>query len=187
MPIVFLWCVTVPTALACRRLRTNVAVAVITFLLLTAASRAFDFSMNRLAIDYGPRLIGVAKANSFNSAAPLCTISNDRNVSALCLKLLTLAKTHDATELIVGVPLDKASTKFNAKNFNAQLVLNFAAVLSALHKKEQQQKIPGFDTPSIFLFDESFTTKEAIIRLKKQKQKGKVLLTDCFFLLLWYE
>lgn len=127
----------------------------------------FHPRIGRLAVDYGPRTIGIAQGNYLGVVQPYGTIPNKGSLSNVARNILNLARTFSVSEIIVGVPLDSdGSLRHDVRNFNGRLCLNFSSVLSAVSEND----FPGkFRT---MLFDERYTTKEATLRLQTGKVKG---------------
>ena len=138
------------------------------FMIVTALSTPFEPRRARIAIDYGPRAIGVASSDPFGNVLPLCTLENDGDLCGISNKILDMTRSVGAIEVIVGLPLDSnGKTSHHVRNFNGQLCLNFSRVLSAFTTTH----LPRV---SILLFDERYTTREAKARLKFEKVKASL-------------
>ncbi|KAJ1424382.1 hypothetical protein B484DRAFT_98930 [Ochromonadaceae sp. CCMP2298] len=128
-------------------------------------SSVFNPRRARVAVDYGPRIIGIARSNYLGVVEPYGTLRNKGNLTDLSLQVLQLAKTWSASEIVIGVPLDSdGKMHYRVRNLNGRLCLNFSTVLStvALHTP---------NTPlTTLLFDERYTTKEAKLRLLEGKK-----------------
>lgn len=147
----------------------SVALACVFILVVTPSLNAFTFDIRRprLAIDYGPRTIGIAVGNIFGRVQPHGTIKNTGNLSQITADILSLANSWSASEIVVGVPVDAdGELHYGVENFNGQLCLNFSKVMSSIcsHKSKGQIKA--------ILFDERFTTMEATLRLKHSSVVG---------------
>lgn len=106
---------------------------IITFIIVVCNVYAFDENIGRLAIDFGPRLIGFAFSNRF-FIKPLFTKRNKEDVYELCNDVFKIADDAHAEEIIIGVPL-LSSQRFNDESpfcFNAQLCINFASAVASL-------------------------------------------------------
>jgi RNase H-fold protein (predicted Holliday junction resolvase) len=120
---------------------------------------SFDYYKSRLAIDYGPRFIGIATSLG-RDINPVSTISNHGNLSLISGDIINIARKTGAVEIIVGVPLDKDGTmKYTVRNLNGILCLNFSSVLSCICNK-------AYPKASVLLMDERYSTREA-----KEKSK----------------
>jgi RNase H-fold protein (predicted Holliday junction resolvase) len=125
----------------------------------------FDLTINRLSIDYGPRVVGIAKSNRDGSRSlPIGTLYNPRNDSMLAEKIVGIIDHHGIIEVVIGVPL--YSTQYNtASNYSTQLAVRFAKIFASI-------LFPVFPNVSVVMFDESYTTKEArqVIQRKSTKK-----------------
>ena len=127
----------------------------------------FDAYKPRLAIDYGPRLIGIAAGTGVFSK-PLLTLPHSGDLVDLSTKILTIAQSNNVIEILIGLPLDgNGKMSHDIYNFNGRLCLNFTSVLSAVSLKTN----PNI---KIVLVDERYTTKEAKIRMKAEKLKATI-------------
>lgn len=122
---------------------------------------AFDLYKSRLAVDYGPRLVGIATSLGSN-ITPLRTLQNHGNLTLLAAEIINLARAQGAVEILVGIPVDKdGRMKYTIQNFNGILCLNFSSVLAAVCAR-------GFPKASVLIIDERYTTREA-----KEKSKNE--------------
>ncbi len=64
-----------------------------------------------LGLDLGERRIGVAVADPDGAANPLTTLPRGRDVAADAAAILRLAFEQDATELVVGLPLEASGVE----------------------------------------------------------------------------
>jgi len=134
--------------------------------IVSVCSTVFDPTRTRVAVDYGPRLVGVAVSDSLGNVRPLSTLANDGDLVSLSNQILTVAVAHGAHEVLVGLPVDSNGiVHHRVKNFNGKLCLNFAQVLSAT----TTATLPN---AQVLLVDERYTTKEAKVRMKSDKIKG---------------
>ena len=132
-------------------------------------SLSFQAQRSRVSIDYGPRTIGVAYSNYCGLVQPHGILKNNGDLKSIASKISALAKSWNAAEIIVGVPLDSnGKMHFGVNNFNGQLCINFSRVLSSVTQNEYSPNV------LIKLFDERYTTKEAKLRLKASNVKGKL-------------
>ena len=110
------------------------------FLLLSPRyfySLPFERMRPRIAIDYGPRLIGIA-ISTISGSKPLCTIKNEGNLTAISREIMRIANANRASEILVGLPVDSdGRMHFDVRNFNGRLCLNFSQVLTSLVVNEQ--------------------------------------------------
>ena len=154
--------------MACSWLHHVWGVMMSIFMLVSALSIPFESRRARIAIDYGPRAIGVASSDPFGNILPLCTLENDGDLCGISNKILDMTRSAGAIEVIVGFPLDSnGKTSHHVRNFNGQLCLNFSRVLSAYTTTH----LPRV---SILLFDERYTTREAKARMKSDKVKASL-------------
>jgi putative transcription antitermination factor YqgF len=153
-------------------LRSLTAFACAMLLVLTCLgmSSVFNPRRARVAIDYGPRIIGIARSNYFGVVEPYGTIRNKGNLTDLSVQVLTLAKMWSASEVIIGIPLDSDGKMHHAvRNLNGRLCLNFSTVLNTI------AHIHTPNTPlTTMLFDERYTTKEAKLRLSQERKKASL-------------
>lgn len=125
---------------------------------------SFQLNRARISIDYGPRLIGIAKSNILGSVEPHATVKNTGNLTQLSQDVIDLANSISACEIIIGIPLDVDGVMHhNVRNFNGRLCLNFSSVLSSVVVNTNTRPL------RTLLFDERYTTKEAKMRLKQDK------------------
>ena len=137
-------------------------------LLLVALISSFEVGRPRIALDYGPRLIGLACSDIFGVVTPLCTLCNDGDLVELSRKVLQYARREGATEAIVGLPTDSnGKVSYDVRNFNGNLCLDFATVLSSVAGEEMNKL-------KVFLFDERYTTREAKARMKEEKIRSSL-------------
>ncbi len=64
-----------------------------------------------LGIDLGERRIGVALADLDGAAVPLVTLRRAKHPAQDAAALLRIAGTHDASELVVGLPLEASGVE----------------------------------------------------------------------------
>jgi RNase H-fold protein (predicted Holliday junction resolvase) len=141
---------------------------VVIFLFLTLIKvNSFDAFRARLAIDYGPRLVGVAGSLG-PIVQPLCTIPNHANLTLLSGEIINLARAQGAIEIIVGVPLDKDGVmKYSVRNLNGVLCLNFSSVLATVCAR-------SYPKGSVLIVDERYTTREAREKSKKDYTRASL-------------
>ena len=124
--------------------------------------------VNRICIDYGPRLFGVARSDYFNLVRPYGTVVNDGNLTDISCKLLKLASQFGASEAVIGVPLDSNGImSHTVRNINGQICLNFSRVFSSVASHRYSNS--SFRT---VLFDERYSTREATWRIQTDRIKG---------------
>ena len=83
---------------------------------------SFELGRPRIALDYGPRLIGLACSDIFGVVTPMCTLSNDGDLVELSRLVLQYARREGATEAIVGLPTDSnGKVSYDVRNFNGNL------------------------------------------------------------------
>ena len=129
--------------------------------------RGFDPFISRLAVDYGPRLIGVA-ASFGRNIQPLITIPHCGNLTILSGEIINLARSKGAVEIIVGVPLDRdGRMKYTVRNLNGILSLNFSSVLAA-------QCIRAYPRAQVLIMDERYTTREAREKSKEEYPRASI-------------
>lgn len=129
-------------------------------LLACCAGLAFDASLPRLAIDYGPRLIGLASSDILGCVRPYAAVKNCGDLVALSKDVVEIARRGGVKEIVVGLPVDSnGRVGYGVKNFNGQLCLSFSRVLCAVVR----DALPHV---KVSLADERYTTKEAKFRLK---------------------
>lgn len=120
----------------------------------------FDPSKARIAIDYGPRLIGIASSDILMHVQPKITIANTGDLIQISREIIKYVKSYGASEVLIGLPLDSnGKMSYNVRNFNGKLCLHFASVYSCIQKIE-------WPRGKVLLVDERYTTKEAKFRLK---------------------
>ena len=157
-------------------MRKNLLFLCVLYLFTLAVS--FNPQQARLSIDYGPRMIGIARGTHFGVVQPHVTIANTGNLPQVARKILTLAKTWTVSEIVLGIPLDSdGKLHYGVRNINGRICLDFSKVLCSISNVEYPNQ---FKT---ILFDECFTTKEATLRLKQDNVKGKNMETLVHFLL----
>lgn len=123
---------------------------------------------NRVCIDYGPRLIGVARSDYFDVVQPYGTVVNDGNLTDVSYKILKLVCQFSASEAVIGVPLDSDGVmSHSVRNINGQLCLNFSNVFSSIAAHSYSNS--SFRT---VLFDERYSTREARWRIQTDRIKG---------------
>ena len=130
-------------------------------LLHSQSSIGFEMYKSRVAVDYGPRNIGVAVGFG-EDIQPLRTLSNHGNLTVLAGEIINIARTHGASELIVGVPVDRDGvTRYNIANLNGIMSLNFSSVLASCCQR-------SYPRARVLIMDERYTTREA----KAKSQDG---------------
>jgi RNase H-fold protein (predicted Holliday junction resolvase) len=96
---------------------------------------AFENDINRLGVDFGPQLIGLAISTRYYEQA-LCTIRNKANVLRVCQHILDTADKHNTKEIIVGIPLlEGQKLPLDNKDwltFNGRMCYDFASALGAV-------------------------------------------------------
>lgn len=144
------------------------ASSLLIFIINIRESFSFDVYRSRVAIDYGPRLIGIAKSLGFESQ-PLITFPNNGNLTLLSEQINLIVKSNSATEVIVGIPADKKGRIGYGitQNFNGIMCHNFSKVLAS---------VVFHDNPKIkvVLVDERYTTQEAKARLRIEKLQASL-------------
>ncbi len=137
-------------------------------MLLVALTSSFETGRPRIALDYGPRLIGLACSDMFGVVKPLCTLSNNGDLVELSRQVLQYARREGATEALVGLPTDSnGKVSYDVRNFNGNLCLDFATVLSSVAGEEMKKL-------KVLLFDERYTTREAKARMKEEKIRASL-------------
>eukprot|EP00600_Ochromonadales_sp_CCMP1393_P003620 CAMPEP_0174995588 /NCGR_PEP_ID=MMETSP0004_2-20121128/24254_1 /TAXON_ID=420556 /ORGANISM="Ochromonas sp., Strain CCMP1393" /LENGTH=316 /DNA_ID=CAMNT_0016249911 /DNA_START=48 /DNA_END=998 /DNA_ORIENTATION=- len=122
----------------------------------------------RVAVDYGPRNIGIARSDYFGLVQPHATIPNNGNLTDVSLHILGLAKQWSASEVVIGIPLDSnGKMHHKVRNLNGRMCLNFSTVLCSVTANTD-----GMHNIATVLFDERYTTKEAKLRLQSEKIKA---------------
>lgn len=143
--------------------------SVVIFLL--CVSLVLPFSLlrsNRLAIDYGPNTVGLAIADVFGNVDPLCSLKNGKNLSELSINIMHYIREYNAKEVLVGLPVDSdGRIHHNVHNFNGRLCLNFSSVLCSVLRNE-------LPTTKLLLVDESFSTREAKLRMRTENLKSTI-------------
>ena len=131
-------------------------------------------NVNLIAIDYGPRVIGIALSsaslssinnnnnnNNINDIRALRDIKNNGNLIDISNQILDIAFKNQVSEILVGVPLDSDGIiSHQVRNLNGRLCLNFSSVLSTIAYKEYSTNI------KINIIDERYSTREAKLRIK---------------------
>ena len=129
----------------------------------------FTANLNRIAVDYGPRVIGTASAMGSHSKAAR-DIKNIGNLTEIAYTVLDLALEKRAVDILVGLPLDSnGKLSYKVRNFNGRLCLNFSSVLAAVVEEEAPEI-------SVLLVDERYSTREAKMKMKYEGIRGSV---DC--------
>lgn len=132
------------------------------------AVTSFESGRPRIALDYGPRLVGLASSDIFGSVNPLCTLSNDGDLVQLSQDVLTYARREGAIEALVGLPTDSnGKMSYDVRNFNGNLCLDFATVLASVAGEEMPRL-------RVLLVDERYTTREAKARMKDEKIRASL-------------
>ena len=127
----------------------------------------FDANKPRLAIDYGPRLVGLASSDMLGCVRPYVTVKNGGDLVALSKDVVEIMRRVGAKEVVVGLPVDSnGKVGYGVKNFNGQLCLSFSRVLCAV----VSDALPHV---KVLLADERYTTKEAKFRLKFDDSASK--------------
>ena len=128
----------------------------------------FETGRPRIALDYGPRLIGLASSDIFGAVNPLCTLDNDGDLVHLSQDVLMYARREGAIEAVVGLPTDSnGKMSYDVRNFNGNLCLDFATVLASVAGEEMPRL-------RVLLFDERYTTREAKARMKDEKIRASL-------------
>ena len=150
------------------------------FLSTLAVSSTFELFRSRIAIDYGPRIIGVAYGLGGNLKT-LGTIANKGgNLTLLAEQVYTIAKRQSAIEIIVGLPLDSnGKMSYAIKNFNGNLCLNFSSVLATVIQNRA-------DRIKVVLVDERYTTREAKARMLMENIRDSIDAVSAMCLLERY-
>ena len=142
--------------------------AVFLLVQLCLAGSEFQSFRARVAVDYGPRLVGLATADPFGNVKPYCTLTNTGDLGKLSREILDKARADGAIEILVGLPLDSNKImSHRVRNFNGQLCLNFSSVLSSITCAE----LPRC---KVLLVDESYTTREAKMRMKIERIRASL-------------
>lgn len=127
----------------------------------------FELYTSRISIDYGPRYIGIAHSLG-QYITPLCTIQNQMNLTLVATEIINIARSQGAIEIIVGIPLDKdGKMKYNVRNFNGILCLNFSSILSCICNK-------AYPKASVLILDERYTTREAKEKSKTEFPRASI-------------
>ena len=135
----------------------------------TGPPPVFQAFRARVAVDYGPRAVGVATSDPFGNVQPVCTLENTGDMCALSHRILDVTRSSGALEVIVGLPLDSNGKMGprGPRNFNGQLCMNFSKVLSAV-------TVATLPRVKVLLFDERYTTREAKARLRLEKVRASL-------------
>ena len=121
----------------------------------------FELKRARIAIDYGPRLIGLASSLGRMTKTD-GVLQNNGNLTYTSEQIVNFAKRSGAIEILVGLPLDSnGRMSYKVRNFNGNLCLNFSSVLAAVVTNE----IPR---AKVKLVDERYTTREAKARMQME-------------------
>lgn len=138
-------------------------------------------NINRIAIDYGPRVIGIALSsaspslinnnyyNNIYDIRALRDIKNNGNLIDISNQILDIALNNQVQEILVGVPLDSDGIiSHQVRNLNGRLCLNFSSVLSTIAYEEYSKKF------KINIIDERYSTREAKLRIKYDNVRGSI-------------
>jgi RNase H-fold protein (predicted Holliday junction resolvase) len=156
----------------CHKLKMELAVLLALCCLSVGWSALFSSKKIRIAVDYGPRLIGLAHTDFLGNTIPYCTLRNRGNLTEVSESIARCANRFRASEIIVGVPLDSnGRLDYNVKNINAKICLNFSIVLASI--LQEYCKFPH----KVLLFDERYTTQEAKLRTSRRQMKGILIST----------
>lgn len=131
----------------------------------------FDMKRVRLSIDYGPRLIGLAKSDIRGKVRSFDTIENTWNLTQIAHKIARVVNQIGAYEIILGVPMDpnQKTLNYRVKNLNGQLCLNFSTVLANVVHSQCKSRV------SVRLYDERYSSFEAKHILWTTNRKGNSL------------
>lgn len=140
------------------------------FSLKSSNLASFDRNKVRLAIDYGPRNIGLAYSNVLGQIRPYQTIPNTRNLTSISHSILAVARSLQVQEMLLGIPCDADGIlSYDIKNFNGRLCLQFSRVLAAyLRASSVPYTIP------LYLCNEQFSTQEARHKLRCTKERSSL-------------
>ena len=121
----------------------------------------FELKRARIAIDYGPRLIGLASSIGRMTRTD-GVLRNNGNLTYVAEQIVNFAKRVGAVEILVGLPLDSnGRMSYKLRNFNGNLCLNFSAVLAAVVMNDVPRA-------KVRLVDERYTTREAKARIRME-------------------
>ena len=121
----------------------------------------FELKRARIAVDYGPRLIGLASSIGRVTKTD-GVLRNNGNLTYTSEQIVHFAKRSGAIEILVGLPLDSnGRMSYKLRNFNGNLCLNFSSVLAAVVRND----IPR---AKVKLVDERYTTREAKARIQME-------------------
>ena len=127
--------------------------------LLGEAGESFEIHRARVAVDYGPRLIGLASSLG-RTTRTNGVIKNNGNLTFAAQQIIDFARRSGAIEILIGLPLDSnGKMSYGVRNFNGNLCLNFSSVLASVAAREMPRTI-------VKLVDERYTTREAKARIK---------------------
>jgi RNase H-fold protein (predicted Holliday junction resolvase) len=129
---------------------------------------AFQHNRVRIGVDFGPKLIGIAQANYLGKARSVKALTNPGNFSTISRQIVGIAERLSAYEIIVGVPVDKHGILGygDVENKNGRMCLDFSQVLCCWANRLTNGKI------TVKLYDERYSTREAMYRTKSHDSKG---------------
>lgn len=116
-----------------------------------------------VGIDYGLKRVGVSVGAGWASR-PLCVVAHNGNETIVALELVRLARAEAADAFVVGLPLDRDGKESE----QSQLTRKFGQVLINV-------ACSCFTSPSVFLWDERFSTREAETILARASIPGDLL------------
>ena len=108
-----------------------------------------------LGVDYGTLRTGVAVTIGY-APIPLTIINSLNRTSDLAMDIVKLAQSEKATQIVIGLPLHKNGTISEQAN----IVQNFAEIVACT-----VYKLLGPNSKNIYLFDERYSSKEAMARI----------------------
>ena len=89
-------------------------------------------------------------------------IKNNGNLTRIAEQIVSLAKRSGAAEILIGLPLDSnGKMRYEIRNFNGNLCLNFSRVLASVAGQY-------FPKVKVRLVDERYTTREAKVRISSE-------------------
>ena len=141
---------------------------------------SFETRRVRVGVDYGPRTIGVARSDIIGLIEPYGAIPNTSNLTDISLRILGMARSWGAREVVVGVPLDSdGKLDYSVRNVNGQICLNFSRVLATVAQYDREAYGGGTGRAAIqvLLLDERYTTQEAKVRMRMGRIKGATRIT----------
>lgn len=115
--------------------------------------------MKILAIDYGTKRIGLAVSDELGITASPLPVLKWQNENQAVSEILKTVSLQNCQKILIGIPTGYKESP----NLQTQIVLDFVAQLKAKLSKEVK----------VILWDESYSSKQAIANLKKRKEKIK--------------